>query len=267
MLRPFRVVSGPSVGGWIDPELATEIGSVSAIVPCRYSAYARILHPVESMDGKRLSWEDVANRTGKIIHPRVQWHALLGVSDPDDSSAFLRTCGQPRRGELPVDLFSELIGALAPETSDDAGLCYFAYWTGWAWAAGLRPLSRGRSKGAVPNSSRKAADAGGSIDGDLSLPLLRVKGNDYRVLSGTSQSVYPLKNQDPDSLPGPHAPNMAWPKDRSWFLATDIDYDSTLCGGSRAVVEALTSCTQLTVMPIQPDDLLFAGSDCENPIP
>lgn len=263
MPRCFRVVSGPLVGQWIEAELASGFGTVGAVVPRCYSAYARILHPVESLDGRRSSWEDVGKLTGKVVHSRVQWHSLVGASDPDDLSVTLRTVGQPRRGELPVDLFTELIGVLTSEGSENASLYYLAYWTGWAWAAGFKPLSRGGLK-RTGDGCRSPNDAEGLIRGDLSLPLLRIKGNDYRVLSGTAESVNSLKQQDHDCLPGPHAPTMAWPHDRSWFLVTDIDFDSTLIGGSQAAMTTLSSWGGLTILPIELDYSLSADGDREN---
>ena len=36
-------------------------------------------------------------------------------------------------------------------------------------------------------------------------------------------------------------PNIWWPADRAWFVATDIDLDSTYIGASQECIEALLS--------------------------
>ena len=43
------------------------------------------------------------------------------------------------------------------------------------------------------------------------------------------------------SWAGGRMPNLAWPDDRSWFVASEIDYDSTVVGGSRLLVERVLS--------------------------
>jgi len=262
MCSGFDVVSGPMVGSWIQSELTGEPGTVGAVVPGRYAAYARILHPVESMSGERSSWEAVAERTGGTVHPQVQWHALVGVRDPDDLAESLGRFGQPRRGELPVDLFLEVTEVIAAVS--DPKWCYFAFWTGWAWATGLLPLTRRPVGETALKGARTEKSSNEGIHGDLALPLLTVGTNDFRVLRGTLGSAKCIEGPQSPKAIGPHAPNILWPDDRSWCLVTDIDFDSTLVGGSKTLIQALASWHRLTVLGVVPDESLSMAADRVN---
>lgn len=61
------------------------------------------------------------------------------------------------------------------------------------------------------------------------------------------------------------APNLWWPDDRSWCVATDIDLDSTYVGGTRECIDALLSGPALEVFPSQIDDRIDVGADELNP--
>ena len=56
------------------------------------------------------------------------------------------------------------------------------------------------------------------------------------------------------------SPSILWPNDRSWVLATEIDYDSTLIAGSAALIQELLQTPGLEVLPIDPHaDLSWTG--------
>ena len=63
----------------------------------------------------------------------------------------------------------------------------------------------------------------------------------------------------------PITPNMIWPHDRAWFLASEIDFDSTLVGGSEELVEAVLAAPPFEAFPIGPLDLLTWDADEVNP--
>ena len=49
------------------------------------------------------------------------------------------------------------------------------------------------------------------------------------------------------------APGVLWPADRSWYMSTDIDYNSTIISGSSGLIEALIADRLLEVIEISPD--------------
>ena len=62
-------------------------------------------------------------------------------------------------------------------------------------------------------------------------------------------------------------PNLLWPADRAWFLASEIDFDSTLVGGSRALIDAIVSDPALEAAEVGPDTDLTWQGDSLNPMP
>jgi hypothetical protein len=54
---------------------------------------------------------------------------------------------------------------------------------------------------------------------------------------------------------------LIWPSDRAWFAATEIDFDSTLVGGSRELIDSLLAAATLDSWLVGPDDSLAADAD------
>ena len=60
------------------------------------------------------------------------------------------------------------------------------------------------------------------------------------------------------------SPNLLWPADRSWFLASEIDFDSTLVGGSRDLAAAILGDPQIEAARVREDDSLRFDADAVN---
>jgi hypothetical protein len=58
---------------------------------------------------------------------------------------------------------------------------------------------------------------------------------------------------------------MIWPADRSWYLATEIDFDSTLVGGSAKLIEAILSEPSFEALSIDRQAMLTWDADRVNP--
>lgn len=236
----LEIVDGTIAGAWIEPELSDEVGSVAGSVPDRFPAYVRILHPAQGTGGNPVSWGKVAGERGTKMHPLVQWDALVGANryldeEPDWPG------GQPDRGALDPDLLEALCEILAQHASTTER-CFFGVWEG------------GHTKGELA----EALPAISSVE--LSRPLLPLPpdaGRDYVVISGPLQSASPLFQLT--------WLNMIWPADRAWFVATDIDFDSTLVGGSESLAEEILSRPEFEAFPIGPSDSLAWDADRINP--
>jgi hypothetical protein len=59
----------------------------------------------------------------------------------------------------------------------------------------------------------------------------------------------------------PQSPNLFWPADKAWCVATEIDLDSTYVGGSAALIAAILSDERLEAFPADVTDDITAGSD------
>src|SRR5689334_15363685 len=78
----LRVCEEVSAAAWIAPRFSGAFGAVTREVPVGFEAYVRICHPAKDSDGHYLPWSAVAEVTGRQPHALMQWHALVGSSDP-----------------------------------------------------------------------------------------------------------------------------------------------------------------------------------------
>ncbi len=52
----------------------------------------------------------------------------------------------------------------------------------------------------------------------------------------------------------PQSPNLLWPADQAWCVATDVDLRSTLIGGTTPLVASILGGVELEAWPVSPDD-------------
>ena len=64
--------------------------TVVSLVPARFEAYGRVLHPVQSVDDsghtRWLRWSDIARVTGAMAHPSMELETMLEFARRDTSS-------------------------------------------------------------------------------------------------------------------------------------------------------------------------------------
>jgi hypothetical protein len=60
------------------------------------------------------------------------------------------------------------------------------------------------------------------------------------------------------------SPSLLWPADRSWCVGTEIDFESTLVGGSSDLIGAVLTAAGLDAWPVQSEDDLSAFADVFN---
>lgn len=96
---------------------------------------------------------------------------------------------------------------------------------------------------------------------ELSRPLLELPGREYLLFSGPLSAA--TRIGDPHGVLGfdPQSPNLMWPSDRAWFLGSEIDFDSTLVGGTRDLIESILDTSGLDAWPVGPDDSLAYDAD------
>jgi len=65
--------------------------------------------------------------------------------------------------------------------------------------------------------------------------------------------------------PAWQSPNLLWPADRGWFLASEIDFNSTLVAGDTDLIANILACPALESWPVHPHDSLASDGDMVNP--
>ena len=139
----------------------------------------------------------------------------------------------PRVGSLPAAPAERLARVLRRHTATPED-CWFAVWEGFV---GL----------AVP------ADA----------PRLRLPERTMLVLRGPVSAASASLAPAPDD----QRAGLWWPEDRAWCVATEVDFDSTLVGGSRACVADVLADDALEAAPVPPDQSMSFDGDDRNPLP
>ncbi|MEU4545613.1 hypothetical protein [Nonomuraea dietziae] len=254
-------VADVSAGDWIADRLGGPLGSVGSVVPGGFPAYARVLHPVEFGDDETppVTWAEVCALTGRIPHALMQWAA---VSSPASGTAGWDE-GDVRVGGLAPAALAALIDVLEPFTG--AQDCFHALWEGWGWVdgSGLAIFSFS-DDGRVERAP--AAEPG--VPAEVwALPRLRLPDRDYLLFRGPLRSAMAMGWHGSPLWFEPQSPSLLWPADRSWCVGTEIDFDSTLVGGSAELVAAVLAAPGLEAWPVQPGDDLSASGDLINPAP
>jgi hypothetical protein len=60
------------------------------------------------------------------------------------------------------------------------------------------------------------------------------------------------------------SPNLWWPEDQAFIVATEVDFAWTYAGGSKKLIDDIISDDLLEAMPVRLDDLPFWTGDTVN---
>jgi hypothetical protein len=202
-------------------------GTVGALVPAVFEAYARIFHPAVRYAGDddvEVPWSEVAAHNGTAASPLMQWDAL--THGPVDCQPPVWDDG-PSEGHLPVAVASRLGQVLRAHTTTPSD-CVFGRWDGFGYDL-PRP--------------------------DVPPRLLLRGGHDVVLVRGTVADA--ARNLAPE--PHEQSANLWWPADRAWCVVTDIDLRSTYVGGTRSCVDKVLAAPGLEAAPTSPGDRINAG--------
>jgi hypothetical protein len=266
----LEITNGTVAGAWIRPRLGGEFGAVTLQVPKDFEAYARVFHPASDPELNSVRWADAAKACGTTPHREMQWHAILGLADADELQGSyspgepngVKWAGSdPSTGAMDLETLDALCEILAVHTSDPAhcffGLCTIQSWLDSFSREELKPLLKlpyGRDH-IVLAGSLSAVD---QITHDWSKP------SSSRITFVAYTSDGPPPQPDPSELLSREAPNLIWPADHSWLVASEVDFDSTLVGGTASLVNAIVQSPDLEAWQVEPTDSLAADADKVN---
>jgi hypothetical protein len=252
---------------------------VSGVIPAGFEAYARILHPASSSTQERVRWRDVAAACGKVAHPLMQFHTLVGAtSTTNDVKTGPWRGSTPSDGDLEPESLTAFIDVLARHTST-ASRCWFCVWEGWGWGTGSTSgisFASLNDDGAsdlteVPDEVVKAAPAPLVAErptpDSLSLEhgaRVELPGRNYLLFGGPISAALEVGYWPAPNWFLPQSPSIFWPDDVSWCVATEIDLFCTYVGGSRALIDELLADGQLEVWEAHLDDPVSYDSDVLN---
>ena len=227
-----------SAGDWVEEGLSRFADGhrgtlVGDVVPPVFEAYARVFPPAHRRTGpaagevEPITWGEVAEANGRTAHPLMEWDFI--------TPAVSRGRGQPglwdeapETGKLDGPTARALIAVLTPFTTT-ADQCWFAIWEGNTLLDDVRD-----------HAGRMQAGWMGMF---LIADAITAAENRFRTLL---------------------APNLWWPQDRAWCVATNIDLMASYVGGSRRCVEAILASPELEAFEVAPEMSVQWDSDTVN---
>ena len=237
-LAPDGLTFSEDVSGarWVEESLS-DFGTVRALLPGGFPAYARLFHPayLDGDEEQPVPWSTVASWTGRTVHPLMQFTRIAGLSEDLQYTYKDPPWGShPQMGSIPERECRTLVGVLKGFTTTP-GSCCFCLWEGYG------------------NIDTRLYRAGSRVRG---------QGRDYLLFRGPIDAIMAFLAGD-----GPfwgESPNIWWPEDRAWCVATDIDLYDTYVGGSQECIEAVLSNPALEALPTTLDAPLGVLGDTIN---
>lgn len=256
---------------WIRERLSPFDSAVATSqVPAGYPAYARLLHPGQETaeDGSRLRlirWSEVAARHGLPLQPGTHYQeiALLPAETPAAPWPQL----QPPLDSLPAEQAHGLLDVLRAHTGT-AQECWFCLWEGYFWIDEVLPDFLAR----VPRGTKDRSPADEAPTLELGPEDQAVPGVQFGTAYGWAPAPirerrgprvelpnreYVLYRGDLDEALAFMAteeqlPNLWWPADRSWCVATDLYGWWTYVAGSQELIAQLLGSEVLEAQPADP---------------
>ncbi len=180
------------------------------------------------------------------------FHPLPESADVTDAQALADL-----EGDLPDPELLRLVDVLARHTST-ADDCFFALWEGYGDIHGGTAVSvltqaprglfgrllRRRNAWAVPPAFPPDV---------LGAPRVSIPNRSFLLFAGplTEAGQWGAAEVMPGWPRRINSPNLMWPADHAWFVATEIDQPWTGIGGSAALLTDLLSDDRLDVQPTE----------------
>jgi hypothetical protein len=241
------------------------------------------------IDEERVSWAETAQSFGTRMHALAQWQRIVGPrtvegeDGPRDAAGWRYADPQP--GLLEADLVAVAAETLvAHTTTPDDG--FIAVWEGWGGVVGgmgygpsrvLYAISDGSAAADPRHADFLAHSARDSLNdvfrkptwqpgilsdevsrgARLSLPNrehVLFRGGVAELADRAWVLAAPWRDPALESqglAPRVESPSLVWPDDRAWVLVTEVDYDSTIVGGTPGLVRALCADPRLEALPIR----------------
>ena len=257
----LQLVTDLSASDWVAAGVGPFGSGVGALVPPGFEAYARILHPALTRDGAPVRWDAIARWSGGVAHPMAQFEPLARQR-PGSSTEPAPFYAAPPSGIMAQPLLAALCEILARHTAS-ADQCWFGLWEGYGWVSGGVALVTLTS--AMSNKTEPVPPAFGPAT--ITAPRLRLPERGYLLFEGPLAGISEMGWRMDGRLVRPQSPNLLWPNDRAWFVASEIDLDSTFVGGSAALISEVLRDARLEAWPSSPADEVWATSDEINGLP
>lgn len=252
----LKVTDGSLAGSWIEPRLGGEFGAVTLQVPKGYEAYARVFHPASDEEGNPVRWAEVAKPVGGTAHREMQWNSLIGV-ELDDHSDSKWPGSEPMTGEMDLDDLDVLCRILAAHTADPEH-CFFGLCTIQGWEGMFTEGERKRQLELPWDRNHIVLEGPLSAVDQITFDWSK-SSTTFVVVSQTGDDPPPPPN--PALFVSRAPPHLIWPADRAWYVASEVDFDSTLVGGTTALIDAIVGSPDIEAWQVEETTSLACDAD------
>jgi hypothetical protein len=210
---------------WIPSRLHPFAQDVGSIIPEGFAAYARVFHPPHGMTSAGtfvpVRWTDIAAANDRTIAAEMQRLDMSAEPARFSPSGEELWQQQPETGSIPREIAVRL-AAILPSHTRTPELCWFAVWEGFG--------------------DLRIRETGG--------PMFSVPGRDLFLLHGTVDDVLTTLSEVDWIY---RSPNLWWPDDRAWCVATEIDFNWSYVGGSASCIQQVLDDSELEALPTTPE--------------
>ncbi len=247
---------------WIRGRLGPfESGEVTSVVPAGFDAYARVLHPAHDSEERPIRWSEVAARNG-IELPRDAHFPEIALLPPGDGNQAWDIVG-PEEGTLCAAETTALVDLLRQHTTSP-DQCWFCLWDGYGWDSTASysmpfPISDEPSPGTGPgvydgpNVDVRMPDPPRAPQDPIPRevrdgPRVEMPGREYFLYKGELDAASAFVETQQQT------PNLWWPTDRAWCVASELDLAWTYIGGSADLIDHLVGDSRIDAWPAEPTD-------------
>lgn len=243
---------------WISERLHPFAQDVGSVIPPGFEAYARIFHPASaSRDWNPVDvrWSTVASWSGRTVHPEMQFHSIAAPLERGEPVGRMPWSGEPRLGVLSKQQMGALTDLLPKFTS--SAQTFFCLWEGYGYVTGAVAALQVFKQGAPTAGAQRPRRW------NLRMPVPKGRGN------LPERKRVKLPHRDYLLFRGPIAkaqgwedgPNLWWPDNRSWFVASEIDLPYTYVGGTQELIDAILAHPAIEALPAKLSDGITFDSD------
>ena len=257
--RPPDPALDAGAAAWIAPRLVEQFGAVCRTIPAEFDAYARILHPAARGGVAQVRWAEGAEANGRIMHALAQFERISTPAPGHRIPASYQDVQAPTTGDLAPDALRALCAVLGRHTPA-AARCRFAVWEGWGELTGAGTVVSTSSSGPSPLIRRAPSE----WQLELRAARFETPGRAYYLFTGPIDDALRIGSWATADWFLPRSPNLFWPDDRRWCIATEIDFDSTLLGGPTDLINDALRREDLEAWPVGPLDSLAWDGDTIN---
>lgn len=260
--RPPAPAASSEASAWIGPRLIEQFGAACRTIPTGFAAYARVLHPADPGAPTPRGWAEVAESMGRVMHPLAQFDRI-STPPPGRADSWADSPPAPQPPSLgslepePLRALCDILGRHTPPGSR----CWFAVWEGWG---DLHPGGGTIHFASRAAGARRPAGAPPEWQLDLGGADVQLPGRRYLLYTGPLDDALRFGSWATQDWFQARSPNLFWPQDRTWCVATEIDFDSTLVAGPAHLIDEVVSSSSLEAWAIGPTDSLAHDADTIN---